>query len=127
MEQGLSDFRLLRRSDRAGGIHEPYTLRHVDQMPKVLVDFWRSGNGWEERLINTLPNADIISSHPCVSSLERKHALAPDLSTDLSAIWFVVEGEDDGFSVRQFAAVQSWRLNGLNTMVPTRTIVHSLN
>ncbi|UXR94623.1 hypothetical protein [Agrobacterium tumefaciens] len=123
----LTGLRLRHPRNRADGIHELYTLRQVDQIPKVLVDFWRSGNGWEERLINTLPNADIISSHPCVSSLERKHALAPDLSTDLSTIWFVVEGEDDGFSVRQFAAVQSCRLDGLNTMEPTRTIVHSFN
>ncbi|MGQ8632079.1 hypothetical protein ACUTJJ_11450 [Agrobacterium sp. DKPNP3] len=78
-------------------------------------------------LINTLPNADIISSHRCVFSLERKHALAPDLSIDLSTIWFVVEGEDDGFSVRQFEAVQSCRLDGLNAMVSKRTRVHFLN
>lgn len=91
----LTGLRLRHPRNRAGGIHELYTLRHVDQMPKVLVDF-EVGNGWEERLINTLPNTDIISSHPCVSSFERKHALAPDLSTDLSTTWFGVEGEDDG-------------------------------
>ncbi|KWT78390.1 hypothetical protein BS628_01015 [Agrobacterium radiobacter] len=123
----LTGLRLRHPRNRAGGIHELYTLRHVDQMPKVLVDFWRSRIGWEERLINTLPNADIISSHPCVSSFERKHALAPDLSIDLSTIWFGVEGEDDGFSVRQFAAVQSCRLDGLNAMVSKRTSVHFLN
>jgi hypothetical protein len=74
-----------------------------------------------------LPNADIISSQRCVSSLERKHALSPNLSIDLTTTWFGVEGEDDGFSVRQFTAVQSCRLDGLNTMEPRRTIVHSLN
>ncbi len=53
--------------------------------------------------------------------------LAPDLSTDPSTIWFVVEGEDDGFSIRQFAAVQSCRLDGLNAIVSKRTSVHFLN
>jgi len=53
--------------------------------------------------------------------------LAPNLSIDLTTTWFAVEGEDDGFSVRQFAAVQSCRLDGLNAMVSKRTSVHFLN
>lgn len=42
-------------------------------------------------------------------------------------ISFVVEGADDGFSVRQFAAVYSCRLDGLNATEPQRTSVHYLN
>ncbi|KAA3506306.1 hypothetical protein DXM21_25320 [Agrobacterium rosae] len=42
----------------------------------------------------------------------------------LSTISFVVEGAEDGFSVRQFAAVYSCRLDRLNATEPDRTSVH---
>ena len=45
----------------------------------------------------------------------------------VSTISFVVEGAEDGFSVRQYAAVFSCQLDGLKAREPERTQVYYLN
>ncbi|KSV77177.1 hypothetical protein [Ensifer adhaerens] len=45
----------------------------------------------------------------------------------ITTISFVVEGAEDGFSVRQYAAVFSCELDGLKATEPERTKIYYLN